>query len=148
MPNTVETAIPSLSASARSVQWPACSGGGGIESSIVSPAFSFGTGLAPVFPRMSRSRQSTPSARKWSRQRRTVGFDMPVARIVCDRAGPSPRQRTMLALWTCLRIDCGLVLIRSRCSRSSLPGTIRVLLLFAILALLAFEDCAAFAGSG
>ena len=64
--------------------------------------------------------------------RQTVGFDMPVAPVVCDRVRPSPRRRTIVALRTCLGIEWGSILILSRRARSSPPETICVLLLFAI----------------
>ena len=44
--------------------------------------------------------------------------------------------RMIVALWTCLRIGCGSVLISSRSLRTSLLREIRVLLLFAIAVLL------------
>ena len=91
MPDTVETAIPSLSACARHVQRLACSGGGGIASSIVSPTFSSGTGLRT---RLRGNLRRIPQASCWRkrfRQRQTVGFDMPVACIFCDRVRSPPR---------------------------------------------------------
>ena len=51
--NTVETAIPSFAASARSVQWLACSGGGDIASAVSSLTLSPETGLRPRLRGMS-----------------------------------------------------------------------------------------------
>ena len=51
----------------------------------------------------SRRRPSTPSARKRSRQRHTVGFDMPVRRIVSIRPRPESSPGTMRARQACFR---------------------------------------------
>ncbi|MCY3873302.1 MAG: hypothetical protein OXF88_03295 [Rhodobacteraceae bacterium] len=57
---------------------------------ISSLTLSSDIGLRPRLRGMSYGRPSTPCLRKRSHQRQTVGFDMPVALIVCDRVKPSP----------------------------------------------------------
>ena len=66
-------------------------------------------------------------------------------RIVCGSVRASPGCRTMAALWTCLRTECGSVLIFSRRSRSCARRTIDGLRLFAIPLPLPVETRAAIA---
>ena len=66
----------------------------------------------------SRSSPSTPSARKRSHQRHTVGFDIPVRRMVSTRPQPEPSSRMMPARQTCFCGLRGLHMISSRRSRS------------------------------
>ena len=67
-----------------------------------------------------------------SRRRQTAGFDIPVRRVVSDSPQPEPSSRMMAARKTCFARECGPVLILSRRSRPSAPGTIRALPLLVV----------------
>ena len=109
---------PISSARALSVQCRACSGGGDIASATTALTRSSGTGFLPGGRVASRRSPSTPSARKRSHQRQTVGFDMPVRRMVSASPQPDPSARTMRARHTCFCRLLGLLTIPSRRSRS------------------------------
>ena len=67
-------------------------GGGDMARSTGAFTLSSSIGFFPGGRVASRGRPSTPSARKRSRQRRAVGFDMPVRRIVPSDRVPTRAQ--------------------------------------------------------
>ena len=93
-------------------------------------------GLRPWRRRMlrtvvaSRRRPSTPSARKRSHQRHTVGFDIPVRRIVSTSPCPEPSPGTMRARQACFRRLRGWPATFSRRSRSPSESPVSVLVDF------------------
>ncbi len=93
-------------------------GAGHAAGAATSPGPS-GVGFFPGGRVASRRSPSTPRARKRSRRRRTVGFDMPVRRMVPAGPQPEPGSGTMRARQTCFRRLRGLRAIPSRRARSS-----------------------------
>ncbi len=116
--------IPGLPAGARTVRCRACGGGGDIARAIGVFTRSSGVGFFPGGRVASRRSPSTPSARKRSHRRRTVGFDRPVRRMVPASLQPEPIAGTMRARQTCFRRLRGLLAMRSRRARSSSESTI------------------------
>ncbi len=111
--------IPGLPTGARTVRCRACGGGDDIAGAIGAFTRASGVGFFPGGRVASRRSPSTPRARKRSHQRRTVGFDMPVRRMVPAGPQPEPGSGTMRARQTCFRRLRGLRAIRSRRARSS-----------------------------
>ena len=75
--------------------------GGDMARSTGAFTLSSSIGFFPGGRVASRRRPSTPSSRKRSHQRHTVGFDMPVRRIVSTSPCPEPSARTMRARQAC-----------------------------------------------
>jgi hypothetical protein len=111
---TEETLIPVASASAAAVQWVAWCGGSVAVSAITRSMIVCAKGGIRDGRVLSRRSPSTPSVMNRSCQRQTLGFDLPLRRMISVVPRPSAVKRMIFARQTCF---CGLFRSATTASR-------------------------------
>src|SRR5512133_945001 len=109
MRRTEETLIPVALAIAAAVQWVAWCGGSVAVSAITRSMIVCCKGGIRDGRVLSRRSPSTPSVMNRSCQRQTLGFDLPLRRMISDVPRPSAVARMIFARQTCF---CGPVPVR------------------------------------
>ena len=106
--------IPVAAAMALAVQWVASCGGSAAVSSITPSIAACGSGGIRAGRVLSRSRPGTPSRMNRFCQRQTLGFDLPVRRMISPVPSPSAVAKMIPARQTCF---CGLFRSATTASR-------------------------------